>query len=165
MLIQDHSFKNCLPDLVIAGPNMESSYGKKIQKMVASDTDIANCIHFTGMLTGNAKWGAIYGSEAFVLPSHQENFGIAVVEAMACRKPVLISNQVNIWREIEDGGGGLIGADTLDGVVRILKTWLNLSAVEKDLMGMKAYDVYKDKFMVENAAKNIINVFLASNEE
>ena len=164
LLIQDQSFKNCLPDLVIAGPNMESSYGKRIQKMVASDTDLANCIHFTGMLTGNAKWGAIYGSEAFVLPSHQENFGIAVVEAMACRKPVLISNQVNIWREIENGGGGLIGADTLDGVVRILKTWLNLSDVEKHSMGIHAFEVYNSKFLVEKAAQNIINVFLKSNE-
>jgi hypothetical protein len=78
---------------------------------------------------------------------------------------VLISNQVNIWREIEDGGGGLIGDNTLDGVVQILSTWFNLSAVEKDLMGMKGYDIYKDKFKVEIAAKNIINVFSESNEK
>jgi glycosyltransferase involved in cell wall biosynthesis len=163
-LMKDPALQNNLPNLVIAGPGLETAYGAKIQQMVAADANLKDIVHFTGMLTGNAKWGAIYGSEAFVLTSHQENFGIAVVEAMACRKPVLISNQVNIWREIEDGGGGLIGADTLDGVVRILKTWLNISAVEKHSMGIHAFDVYKNKFMVEKAAQNIINVFLKSNE-
>ncbi len=59
------------------------------------------------MLTGDLKWGAFRAAEAFVLPSHQENFGIAVVEALACGKPVLISDKVNIWREIVEDGAGL----------------------------------------------------------
>lgn len=53
------------------------------------------------------KWGAFGAADVFVLPSHQENFGIAVAEALACGTPVLISNKVNIWREIQAGGGGL----------------------------------------------------------
>ena len=56
------------------------------------------------MLTGNLKWGAFAAADAFMLPSHQENFGIAVVEALACGIPVLISNKINIWREIVDDG-------------------------------------------------------------
>lgn len=60
------------------------------------------------MLTGNAKWGAIYNCEIFILPSHQENFGIAIAEAMGCRKPVLISKHVNIWNEIYNSSSGLI---------------------------------------------------------
>ena len=64
-------------------------------------------ITFTGMLSGNLKWGAFAAAEAFILPSHQENFGIAVAEALACGTPVLISDQVNIWREIVQDGSGL----------------------------------------------------------
>ena len=60
------------------------------------------------MLTGDLKWGALHAAEAFILPSHQENFGIAVVEALACGKPVLISDKVNIWREIEADGACLV---------------------------------------------------------
>ena len=46
--------------------------------------------------------------KAFVLPSHWKNFGVAVVEALGCGKPVLISNQVNIWKEIKDESVGMI---------------------------------------------------------
>jgi len=46
------------------------------------------------------------------LPSHQENFGVAVVESLAAGRPVLISNQVNIWPEIEGDGVGLVDDDT-----------------------------------------------------
>jgi glycosyltransferase involved in cell wall biosynthesis len=54
-----------------------------------------NNITWTGMLQGDLKWGALHAAEAFVLPSHQENFGIAVAESLACHTPVLISNR---WR-------------------------------------------------------------------
>jgi glycosyltransferase involved in cell wall biosynthesis len=76
-------------------------------------------------LRKSEKWGVLYGCEAFVLPSHQENFGIAVVEALACGKPVLISDQVNIWREIVEDGAGIAEADTEEGVVKLLKKFLN----------------------------------------
>ena len=64
-------------------------------------------VYWPGMLRGNLKWGSFYSCEAFILPSHQENFGIAVAEALACGKPVLLSNKVNIAAEIERDGVGL----------------------------------------------------------
>ena len=67
------------------------------------------------MLTGDVKWGAFPAAEIFALPSHQENFGIPVVEALACALPVLITDKVNIWREIESDGAGLIGEDNVAG--------------------------------------------------
>ena len=91
-----------------------------------------NTVFWPGMLGGDAKWGAIYHSEALVLFSHQENFGIAVVEALACEKPVLISNQINIWREIESDGAGLVGDDTPEGAENVLRRWAGLSIEEQD---------------------------------
>lgn len=79
------------------------------------------CVHAVDMLTGDAKWGAFYGCDAFILPSHQENFGIAVVEALACNKPVLISDKVNIWREIVDAGAGAVAPDTEEGALELLR--------------------------------------------
>ena len=62
---------------------------------------------FTGMLTGTDKLAAFVDAALFVLPSSTENFGLAVVEAMACGTPVLVSDRVNIWREIVADGAGL----------------------------------------------------------
>ena len=60
-----------------------------------------------------------------VLPSHQENFGIVVAEALALSIPVIISNQVNIWREIEQESAGFVADDNLDGTRAAWQKWLN----------------------------------------
>ena len=54
------------------------------------------------------KLAVLHDAEVFILPSYSENFGIAVVEAMACGLPVIISNKVNIWREVQAAGAGLV---------------------------------------------------------
>ena len=62
---------------------------------------------FTGFLEGEQKLVAPGDCDLFVLPSYSETFGVAVVEAMACSKPVVISNQVGIRREIARAEAGL----------------------------------------------------------
>jgi glycosyltransferase involved in cell wall biosynthesis len=141
------------PALVIAGPGLDTVYGQRLRRFAAEEA--ANLVFFPGMLTGEAKWGAFYGCQAFVLPSHQENFGIAVVEAMACGKPVLISNQVNIWREIEAAKGGLVEDDTVIGVQRLLANWQALTESEKQAMGVQAQAAYENLFAVSQAAKKM----------
>jgi glycosyltransferase involved in cell wall biosynthesis len=146
-----------IPALVIAGPELESPFGRKIKKIVLENDTLKNKIYFTGMLSGDAKWGAFYGSDAFILPSHQENFGIAVVEAMACGKPVLISNQVNIWREIQESGGGLIGSDTKEYTIKILQDWHVLSDIEKTKMNLNARRTFENHFSGDVFAKKILD--------
>jgi glycosyltransferase involved in cell wall biosynthesis len=110
------------------------------------------------MLNGSAKWGAFYGCDAFTLPSHQENFGIAVVEAMACGKPVLISNQVNIWREIHDERSGLVDDDTPDGVHRLLQRWMDITDAVKQQIGDQARMAFEKLFAIDPAAERFIRV-------
>lgn len=147
--------KSSFSNLVIAGPGLETPYGQKIKdsalKLQQKDT-----VFFPGMLTGNAKWGAFYGSEAFVLPSHQENFGIAVVEALACGKPVLISNQVNIWTEIASSEAGIVADDTATGTQDLLERWNTLSEEQKIEMGKNARKCYEKHFAVGPAAQNFL---------
>lgn len=141
-----------IPKLVIAGPGLNTAYGKKMLFQASATTALRKAILFPGMLTGNAKWGALHNCEAFILPSHQENFGIAVVEALACAKPVLISNQVNIWMEILNGGGGLVGDDSLTGTTQILQQWIATPAGEKEKMGQNARNVFRNNFDVAHAS-------------
>lgn len=68
-------------------------------------------VHFLGLLTGDEKWGALAASDLFVLPSLQENFAIAVAEALQLGKPVLITKHINTWREIVGAGAGIVLRD------------------------------------------------------
>jgi len=133
-----------VPDLVVAGP-IDSEYARQMIGL-ATELRLSDRVHFPGMLSGDAKWGAFYGCEAFVLPSHQENFGIAVAEALACSKPVLISNQVNIWREIESSGAGIVAQDTEQGTIQLLERWCAMSGLEKVSIGLKARACYRQHF-------------------
>jgi glycosyltransferase involved in cell wall biosynthesis len=91
--------------LVIAGP--DDGEERRARRWLADARALARTT-FTGMLTGEAKLAAFRDSDLFVLPSYSENFGFAVVEAMACGLPVVVSDQVNIWREIAAAGAGRV---------------------------------------------------------
>src|SRR4030095_3500111 len=75
---------------------MESGSGDLGRKW-GSDRQII----FTGTVTGQIKQSLLQCAELFVLPSHHENFGVAVIEAMAAGLPVIISDRVNIHAEID----------------------------------------------------------------
>ncbi|RYY07766.1 MAG: glycosyltransferase [Sphingobacteriaceae bacterium] len=159
MLNNDASFTNpkSRSNLVVAGPGLETPYGQKIKLAASKLKQSETTILFPGMLTGDAKWGAFYGCEAFILPSHQENFGIAVVEALACGKPVLISNQVNIHTEISDCNAGFVADDTVAGTEELLTKWKNLSANKKIEMSKNARLCYEKNFAVNPAAKKLLD--------
>ncbi len=148
-------------NLVVAGPGLETVYGQIIQASALKTPQAGTNIHFPGMLTGDAKWGAFYACEAFVLPSHQENFGIAVVEALACGKPVLISNQVNIYTEIASSKAGIIADDTAAGTQGLLEKWNQLSKDQKIEMGKNARNCYEKHFAVSPAAHQFLKGVMA----
>src|SRR4029077_2992937 len=115
--------------LIIAGPD-QVGWQKKLQHR-AEKFGMASRITWTGMISGSIKWGALRAAEVFVLPSHQENFGIAVAEALAAGTPTLISNKVNIWREIEGDGAGIVADDTLEGTCKLLQSYVEMPEARK----------------------------------
>lgn len=92
--------------LVIAGPDNDD-YGLKVRRWV-HEYDLEGAVHFVGPLYGNDVVQAYVDADVFVLPSYTENFGMTVVEAMACALPVVISDQVNIYAEVAGAGAGLV---------------------------------------------------------
>ena len=140
--------------LVMAGPH-DHAYGREMQAL-ASRLGLAERITWTGMLGGDLKWGSFHTADAFVLTSHQENFGIAVVEALACGVPVLISNQVNIWREILQGGAGFVESDDVAGAQRLLNQWLHVDPTLWLHMRGAAKSVFAERFAIDLAAESFI---------
>ena len=123
---------------------------------LAQRLEVAHAITWTGMLRGDLKAGAFHAAETFVLPSHQENFGIAVAEALSCRIPVLISNKVNIWREVCADQAGFAADDTLAGTRQLLHKWLALSREERERMAHNAARCFSQRFHIDTAAINIL---------
>ncbi len=144
-------------DLVMAGPDQEGMQAR-LQRM-AEQFGIAGRVFWPGMIDGDLKWGALRACDAFVLSSHSENFGIAVVESLAVGRPVLISNRVNIWPEIESDGVGLVEDDTLEGTERLLRRWFDLLPAERDAMAARARPSFMRRYTMNRAAVAIDRVF------
>ncbi len=89
--------------LVIAGDGP-----REYVELLKGKADRSERIVFTGWVEGKQKEALMRGASLFALPSRQENFGLSVVEAMACGVPVMLTPQVNLAREIDDAGAGWI---------------------------------------------------------
>jgi len=120
---------------------------------------VADRIHWPGMLSGDIKWGALRCADAFILPSHQENFGISVVESLVAERPVLISNQVNIWPQIEKDHAGFVDEDTLAGTERLLRRWLELPTAKQQGMAANAYPCFQRNYSMKETAALIQRLF------
>ncbi|MBY9045517.1 glycosyltransferase, partial [Pseudomonas fluorescens] len=91
----------------------------------------------------------------------QENFGISVAEALGCGLPVLISDKVNIWREVLAAQAGLVAADSEAGTLENLRAWLALPAEGRAAMGQRTRELFADRFSVEQMASALIDVVSA----
>ena len=143
--------------LVMAGPST-SRWRAQLQA-ITDKACVSDRVHWPGMLIGDAKWGAFAACDAFILPSHQENFGIAVAEALACGRPVLISDQVNIAPEIAADGCGLVEPDTLEGTTCLIERWLALTATEREAMSAQALVTFAKRYDMRRNSAIILRTF------
>lgn len=133
--------------LVVAGPD-ETGWVAQLRAQ-AQAAGVAHRVSLPGMLQGDLKWGAFHASDVFALPSHQENFGVAVAEALGCGLPALISDKVNVWREIEADGAGLVAADTVEGTEQNLVRWYELDDAARADMRAQARRTFHARFRIE----------------
>jgi len=145
--------------LVMAGPDQVGWVATL--RAQAQQLGLTERISWPGMLRGVDKWGAFYAAEVLCLPSHHENFGIVVAEALACGKPVLISNKVNIWHEIELDTAGFVDSDTVAGTVRNLQRWLAIDAGGYAAMSERARQCFATRFHIQRAAERLVEIIEA----
>ncbi|HWP91117.1 MAG TPA: glycosyltransferase [Thermodesulfobacteriota bacterium] len=144
--------------LVIVGANEGNEGFKEEVKRRLKDVGLLERTIFTGMLRERDKLEAFVDAEVFVLPSYSENFGMAVVEAMACGIPVVISNKVGIHREVERNRGGIIVETNPDSLSRGIRALLDNEELKREVRtnGRKMVEEYYD---IDKVADMVIKVY------
>lgn len=136
--------------LVLIGPD-DSNYMPQLKKMI-DDHKVADRVFMPGMLQGADRVAALADADLFCLPSYQENFGIAVVEALAAGTPVVISDQVNIHQEITAAAvGGVVPTDA-DALATELHRWMTDDAL-RAAAGSRARDFVGEHYDWNNIAR------------
>ena len=144
--------------LVLAGPD-ERDYKKEIElKIENCKLKIDNEVVFTGMLVGADKIAAFQESNIFVLPSYSENFGMAVIEAMAAKKPVVITKGVGISREVEVVGAGLIVEKDVSQVAGAILKILGNPQIAAE-MGRRGCELVEKEFSSEKIAEKFLEEY------
>jgi glycosyltransferase involved in cell wall biosynthesis len=151
MLIQAMDKLNSPIDLVMAGPSGDPAFRAKLQKAAKGVS-----VTFAGMVEGELKAGALASADALILPSHHENFGLVVAEALSFGTPVLLSRQVNIAEDVELAGAGFVESDTLEGTKRLIERWLQSGNTS---MRQAALACYQSFFSIESSAGELLRVF------
>lgn len=147
-----------LPQLIIAGPEQDAAFTRQLHQLAEGCARI----RFTGMLRGTRKWGALAGAQALILPSHQENFGVVVAEALAVGTPVLLSRHVDIWREVCQADAGWAESNDVEGIQVMLKSLLRQSHEESARMRCSARQCFKHHFEGGHSARKFIRLFADS---
>jgi glycosyltransferase involved in cell wall biosynthesis len=142
--------------LVIAGSG-EPSFVSSLQQQ-ADRMGIAPDVVWSGFLTGEEKWAALAESNIFVLPSYSENFGVAVVEAMACGLPVVVSDQVAIHREVADASAGLVVRCQIKELAEALLKLLQDASL-RSTMGSNGRHLARTQFAPRSTTQSLINLY------
>jgi glycosyltransferase involved in cell wall biosynthesis len=150
-------------NLVIAGPDHKGWKAKL--EVEYFDSYAEGRVWWPGMLTGEAKWGALAAADAFILPSHQENFGIAIVEALACGTPALLTHPINIAADLAHDGSAFVEPDTLEGTQRLITRWLALTSEQRAAMRTNARNSVATRYDMRKNTQALFDLFSANTNE
>lgn len=142
--------------LVVAGKG-ENEFTESLHQK-AQKLGIGGDIIWAGFLSGQAKLEALADADVFVLPSYSENFGIAVVEAMASGLPVLISDQVGIHQQVVQAGAGLVVPCQVEALTEALAR-IAQSPDWRRHMGIRGRQLVEEHFSLESVTRSLIDVY------
>lgn len=147
---------DCGLKFIIAG----ESFGNYVEelKQMAKDKGVDAMFDFIGGVYGNKKWELFRNADLFVLPTHSENFGIVVAEALASGTPVLTTKGTP-WQDLETYGCGWWTEVGTRPTVEALRNFLTKSESELEYMGRKGRKLVEDKFSARKMAEDLAGVY------
>lgn len=136
--------------LVMAGPG-EPEYVAEL-KSLACELGVTDFTLFTGMLVGRTIQEAYRGAKAFILPSLQENFGVAVAEAMAAGCPVILSDKVDLAPEVCGAEAGIVCPADVASMSNAIGRLLTEDRLFQEL-GNNAQNLIRERYTWDNQAQ------------
>lgn len=142
--------------VVVAGPD-DAGHGRDIRERAAA-AGIGGDFEFTGVLGEDAKWRALADADLFVLPTHGENFGLAIAEALAAGVPVVTTKSAP-WPEIETRRCGWWVDRGTGPLSRALREALAASDETLGQMGHRGRVLVKERFGWRGVAERMVLVY------
>lgn len=143
--------------LVLSGPD-DHNYRQEVEK-AARDVGVTHRTLFTKALYGRQKLAALVAAEAVVLPSYSEGFTLVLLEALACRRPILITPQCYFPEAIAAGAGLEIAEPHAEAVKRALQDFLALSDKDRQEMGQKGRTLVESQYTWATMADRTTKVY------
>jgi glycosyltransferase involved in cell wall biosynthesis len=142
--------------LVVAGEG-ESEFVAGLKKL-AVELSIAEQVLWTGFIGGDEKAAAFRAASVFALPSYSENFGLAVVEAMASGLPCVVSDQVGVAPDVEEFQAGSVVPCEAAALASALERLL----ADEDLrrrFGENAVSLVAERFSIEATTRSLMRLY------
>lgn len=142
--------------ILVAGEG-DADYVAEMKRMIA-DNGLQDIVQLVGGVYGDEKWRLFQTSDFFVLPTHSENFGLAIAESLASGTPV-ITTVGTPWNDLNDSNSGAwieIGTQPL---VETLRRFLALSDDELEAMGRNGRRLIEEKYSAHVMAKEMMEVY------
>ena len=138
--------------LLMVGPN---NIYKNYLKKLSINLSLKNQILWSNTLLNESKWSVIRNSDAMVLSSHGENFGLSIVESLSMSVPVVTTNKVNIHNIIKGSKAGFISKNNEESFYKFLNKYINLSLNKKKKIKKNAFKCFKTYFDLSNNLESI----------
>ena len=142
--------------LRIAGPD-EAGHQKLVERAV-SDAGLSDVITFIGPVEPQRKSSVFFDAELFILPTHSENFGMAVAEALAHSVPVLTTTGAP-WSIVQERGCGWWVQPTVDGIAEGLRQAASLDPETLRRMGEKGRSLVSKEFSWDRLARLMLSTY------
>lgn len=144
-------------DLVIAGPVYDEKYFRRLKEQVF-DLGLVDRVKFSGMVKGEKRLAYYFSADLFVLPTHSENFGMVVGEALASKTPVITTTGTP-WKELDEIDAGWCIELSVE---KLTSTLLKATSMSEDILFKKGCNgaVYiKKNFSWDSVSAKMKNVY------
>lgn len=141
---------------IIAGEGDES-YVDEL-KTLAGKLGISERVKFLGGVYGDEKWRLFREADVFVLPTHSENFGIVVAEALACGTPV-ITTVGTPWEELNTCHCGWWTEIGTEPALTAIRSFANCSEQELEQMGRNGRLLVEEKYSAKAEAEGMVRMY------